>query len=429
MALIHPLQSLISNSAGNLVFVVIKSSVLAFKCVDGQYSLVGRWTDDLASNETSKQSEDATTVKKLKDNEGQVVKKAESPAPGIAFSLQVRNLTLTHDESKLIACVDSDKSVVVFEIDEKDGANCLKLIKRQPFPKRPNAVTIAENGDKVLIADKFGDVHRISINQSEVVKSEEMEPILGHVSMLTGVTLAKNSQGQNFIITSDRDEHIKISHYPQCFIVDKWLFGHNEFVSSFCIPSWNPSWLFSAGGDDSIFAWNWEKGSKLSHFDFSDLIKPHLTKAHLAADRFQNEKKDVIECAVSRILTCESIPFLAFFVEATKLLYVLEICPKSGALTLKQSIKFTHNIVSLSESHDEFCVTLDTSKSDDEEYVNFVEYDQETEDFMIDIAKSEAFNKALISSVKDDASVKADETDLYSLYGIISLKKHGEHYS
>lgn len=434
MAFIHPLQSCISNKSGDLVVVVIKSSILAFKAANDQYSLVGRWTDDLASNEAKnlEKPESLNPAKKLKDNEGQAVKKEESPALTSAFSLQVRNLSFTPDESKLIACVDSDKSVVVFEIGDdggKEGSNCLKLIKRQPFPKRPNAVAVAEDSDTLVIADKFGDVHQMSIKQPGLLKSEDMEPILGHVSMLTGISLAKSSEGQKLIITSDRDEHIKVSHYPQCFIVNKWLFGHKEFVTSFCIPHWNSRWLFSAGGDDKIFSWDWETGVNLSQFAYNDLIKPYLTDAHLAADRFQNEKRDVIEYAVSEVITCETLPLLVFHVEATKLLVVLSICPKSGALALKQSIQFPHNIVSVSESHDEFYVTLDTHSSQDEDFVKFVTYNKESQEFEIDVAKSKAFDKTLISTLKDDESVKLDEKDLYPLYGIIALKKHGEHYS
>lgn len=429
MAFVHPLQCSVSNKAKTLVFVIIKSTILVFKHADGKFSLVGRWTDSMAGAENEKQIEGHISVKKLKGNEGQAVEKTESAVPGAAFSLQVRNLTLAPDESKLIACVDSDKSVVVFEIDERDTQNILKIVKRQPFPKRPNAIAVAEDNDTVVIADKFGDVHQFSMKESGLVKNEEMEPILGHVSMLTGITLAKNSEGQKYVITSDRDEHIKISHYPQCFIVDKWLFGHKEFVSSFCIPRWHPNWLCSAGGDDSVFAWDWENGKTLSQFNYREAIQPHLTDAHLAADRFQNEKKDVIEYAVSQILTCSTLPFVAFYVEATKLLFVLNICPKSGALSLKQIIHFPFNIVSVSESSDEFCVTLDTSDSDREEYVDYVCYNQRAKEFEVSTAKSEAFNKNLVSSLNGDELVRLDKNGLYPLYGIISLKKHGEHYS
>ena len=120
----------------------------------------------------------------------------------------------------------------------------------------------------LILADKFGDIYSMPIAE-EVLSSinDEKAPILGHVSMLTDVNMVKDSEGKQYIITADRDEHIRISHYPQSYIVDKWLFGHEEFVSSICIPTWNDRLLFSAGGDHFVFSWDWKSGKLLHKFD------------------------------------------------------------------------------------------------------------------------------------------------------------------
>lgn len=419
----YPLQCSVSNSGGTLLFFVVKSTILAFKQQKGEFEKAGRWTDTLFEIDSQENG-----VKKLKSNKGEAVQKADSPAVGSAFSLQIRNLTLTSDESKLIACADSDKSVLVFDID-CDSKDCLKLVKRQQFPKRPNAIAIGDDGDTITIADKFGDVHQMSISGQASAIGEESQPILGHVSMLTDIMMVKDSAGHRFIITSDRDEHIKISHYPQCFIVDKWLFGHKQFISSMCCPSWNSNLMFSAGGDDSIYAWDWKKGSKLSEFNYSELIKPYLTNAHLAAERFQNEEKNVIEYAVSKVVTSSTAHCLAFFVEATKCIVLLDVCPDTGSLSFKQTIEFPNNVVSLSQANDEFIVTLDTQSSANGRLVEFATREADTGLFKVNIPKCEALEKVLAAALEDQDQLGSSATDLYPLYNTISLKKHGEHYS
>lgn len=431
MSVIHPFQVVLSNEAGDLVFVVAKSTILAYHYKNDEYNLIGKWVDELARNSNDSDADVAKIhnsgfVKKLKSNEGKTVKQSTADPLFPIITSQIRNLQLSEDETKLVACADSDKSVIVLDIVLEADKNCLKLIKRQPFPKRPNAIAMTDD-DKLIIADKFGDVFEMEAFTEGL--QEIKEPILGHVSMLTDVLFAKDSQGKKYIITSDRDEHIKISCYPQCFIVDKWLFGHREFISSLNMPKWEPEWLFSAGGDECLFAWNWVNGEKLSQFDYADLIKPHLNDSHLAAARFQNENNDVIEYAVSKVASTETIPFVAFFVDSTNILIILKVCETTGSLSLGQTIEFPFKIVSLSASGDEFQVTCDNRHSQENSFVQFITFNKTRDNFEINVEKSTIFNEAVIRSLKEEESVKVEIGDIYPLYNITSLKKHGEHYS
>lgn len=436
MTFLHPLQSAISNNAGTLVFVAVKNIILIYKKKQEEYTLVGKWMDvfrgflpELKGDEKDLDEKDEIrSSKTLKSNEGAVVKQSEATSP--ATYSQIRNMVLSHDEKMLIACADWDKSVIIFAIDLQENENCLRLIKRRPFPKRPNAITLTSDQKTLIIADKFGDVYPMSIQEEAVAKIDDaVQPILGHVSMLTDVIMTKDSSGKRYIITSDRDEHIKISHFPQCFIVNKWLFGHKEFVSSLCSPQWKQNWIFSAGGDDLVFTWDWEVGKILSQFDYTDLIKPHLTAAHLASPRFQNDTNSIIEYAVSKLVSPRNLPVLAFFVEATKLLIILNVDAVSGALSLKQTIEFPYNVISLSERDDEFLVTLDNHESDSRNFVQFIINDKKSDSFKVEFERSEAFDMAIVRSLTEDKIANVETTDIHQLYNIISLKKHGEHYS
>src|SRR4051812_18032623 len=139
--------------------------------------------------------------------------------------------------------------------------------------RRPSSITLTSDNTTILCADKFGDVYALpllpspeddKVEQPEAPATEleqkdwlpsattltvhsgrnrktleeqlkqkakgpakSKEPmrfkhdlLLGHVSMLTDVVYAK-VHGRSYIITADRDEHIRISRgQPQAHIIE-----------------------------------------------------------------------------------------------------------------------------------------------------------------------------------------------------------------
>lgn len=49
--------------------------------------------------------------------------------------------------------------------------------------------------------------------------------ILGHTSLLTAMAL---TQDEKYIITADRDEHIRVSHYPEGYDIERFCLGHSK---------------------------------------------------------------------------------------------------------------------------------------------------------------------------------------------------------
>jgi tRNA (guanine-N(7)-)-methyltransferase subunit TRM82 len=190
------------------------------------------------------------------------------------------------------------------------------------MPKRPCALVITEDDSTIISADKFGDVYSLPILPLETTgdfsvsegavkltpqvsksapskpfvpaandftvhsqrnrkalenqkrqtnqSSEKLEPsfehrlLLGHVSMLTDITLVA-LESRNYIITADRDEHIRISRgIPQTHITEGYCLGHSEFVSRLCIPKERSNLLISGGGDDDLFVWEFKSGKLVS---------------------------------------------------------------------------------------------------------------------------------------------------------------------
>ena len=64
--------------------------------------------------------------------------------------------------------------------------------------------------------------------RSQIVSHENPSDgtlILGHTSLLTSFLLAED---EKYIISADRDEHIRVSWYPQGYVIERFCLGHKK---------------------------------------------------------------------------------------------------------------------------------------------------------------------------------------------------------
>lgn len=198
--------------------------------------------------------------------------------------------------------------------------------------RRPSSIAVTSDDTTILCADKFGDVYALpllpspedeNVEQSETPASEpeqkdwlpsattltvhsgrnrktleeqlkqkakgpakpkelmrfKHELLLGHVSMLTDVVYAKANE-RSYIITADRDEHIRISRgQPQAHIIEGFCFGHEAFVSRLCLTQ--SGLLVSGGGDDHLLVWEWQTCSLKEKLAIRDVAFAHLQERNL----------------------------------------------------------------------------------------------------------------------------------------------------
>lgn len=231
--------------------------------------------------------------------------------------------------------------------------------------RRPCSITLTSDGSTILCADKFGDVYSLPLLPSpdyqapeapvEPVEEAEWVPsasvltvhsgrnrktledqlkqkkkgpappkdemkfehqlLLGHVSMLTDIVNAE-IDARRYIITADRDEHIRVSRgVPQAHIIEGFCFGHEAFINKLCITS--SGRLVSGGGDADLYVWDWQNFKLLKKLPILDAVATHLKS------RPELGIEEVSKVAVSGIwsvphqdeilVACEGVPALFSF--------------------------------------------------------------------------------------------------------------------
>ncbi|KAM7206667.1 WD40-repeat-containing domain protein [Rhypophila sp. PSN 637] len=289
----------------------------------------------------------------------------------------VQGLYSTTDGRHLVAITGSDKTIRVFE---HDGAGNLKLLSERQMPKRPCDIAITPDNKTILSADKFGDVYGLPLIESEDkqwskeisaaqqksrgatpatsqaykpqaneftvhtvrnrkalenqklvleqrAKEEKAEGpqfehtlLLGHVSMLTAIAVGTSPKNdKQYIITADRDEHIRISRsIPQTHVIEGYCLGHDEFISTICIPPLRPDLLISGGGDEELYVWNWVSNQCLSKTDLlkeaqkldPEIVKLAVTRIFATRPKQNNNNGDDHTLV---FVICERIPAVFCF--------------------------------------------------------------------------------------------------------------------
>lgn len=116
----------------------------------------------------------------------------------------------------------------------------------------------------------------------------------GHTSPITALFLTAD---EKHIVTADRDEHIRISRYPDGFIAERFILGSqryaardarrrrsaltadgqldHSFIGSLLLLS-DQSTMLSAGGDASIHVWSFPDGDLRCRVPVLDVVRPYI---------------------------------------------------------------------------------------------------------------------------------------------------------
>jgi tRNA (guanine-N(7)-)-methyltransferase subunit TRM82 len=221
------------------------------------------------------------------------------------------------------------------------------------MPKRPCAIAFTPDEQEILSADKFGDVYSLPLlvdpereaeflaAQKAAAEAKQYVPaateltvhskanrkaletqllqakekaakapkesfafshklLLGHVSMLTDmlVTTLRHSEDdertRTYILTADRDEHIRVSRGPpQTHVIEGYCLGHHEFISKLCLAE--QGLLVSGGGENVVLVWDWLNGSVVNRIDILEVVKRariHIRQKKWVAESTSREETE-----------------------------------------------------------------------------------------------------------------------------------------
>ncbi|KAJ6045093.1 uncharacterized protein N7446_003295 [Penicillium canescens] len=361
-----------------------------------------------------------------------------------------------------------DKCIRVYSL--KDNGQFVKESVRT-MPKRPSVLALTPNENDILCADKFGDVYIIPVIPSSeykrvVAEEKEYAPsatnltvhtkrnlesleqqmrqaalkkkasaeatalnfehqaIIGHVSMLTDMVSVTRpadsitSHPRNYILTADRDEHIRVSRgHPQAHVIEQYCFGHTSFISKLCIPSWAPNVLISGGGDKHLLVWNWVEGQVLQKVSLPE-SETDITVSGI--------------WAVSDNADCLKSIFVAFEGSSQLLCYTLE---NDNTLKQQETLQLSGNVIDLVSigSKDTIAVSVDNLREPNSTSVWRSSPQALLETFRVEVGKWVPAEDSIVSSINTDSSTlvhtELDEKTTKSLneqlYGLSVLRKNG----
>nr|XP_058941381.1 tRNA (guanine-N(7)-)-methyltransferase non-catalytic subunit WDR4-like [Pocillopora verrucosa] len=132
-----------------------------------------------------------------------------------------------------------------------------KLLNKREVIRRSTVILFTNKEDSIIVSNKGGDVYRFSVHDVD----KEKELLLGHVSMILDMVLTEDDK---FLITSDRDEKIRVSWFPNSYSIHTFCLGHLDFVSCLALLSGSQNILVSGGGDGTVTFWNPESGKDIA---------------------------------------------------------------------------------------------------------------------------------------------------------------------
>uniref|UniRef100_A0A6B2LAB1 tRNA (guanine-N(7)-)-methyltransferase non-catalytic subunit n=1 Tax=Arcella intermedia TaxID=1963864 RepID=A0A6B2LAB1_9EUKA len=149
------------------------------------------------------------------------------------------------------------------------------LIIERTVQKKITSLTFSPTND-ILWANKFGSVFAIQhsdfIDPSLQFANEEdtdhpkVKFLLGHCSLITHLKFCRFGEGF-VLISTDRDEKIRTSLYPESYCILSYCLGHKGFISSIATIEYDPFhgklYAITGSGDGTARLWSIPDGKPL----------------------------------------------------------------------------------------------------------------------------------------------------------------------
>ncbi|KFV13729.1 tRNA (guanine-N(7)-)-methyltransferase non-catalytic subunit WDR4, partial [Pterocles gutturalis] len=217
------------------------------------------------------------------------------------------------------ALTDDSKRLILFHT--KPSWECISI---RSVNRRCTALTITAAEDKILVADKSGDVYSYSIAEPQADGKLE----LGHLSLLLDVVLSPDDR---YIVTADRDEKIRVSFAKAPYCIVSYCLGHTEFVSKILVIPNYPDLLLSASGDSTLRLWKYKSGEEVYCCHLSSICGPETAKTDQ-------------KYPVSRITYFCQGGYVAVLCDSISTVCIFQLDAIAQQLLYRQQIAFKHKV-------------------------------------------------------------------------------------
>lgn len=175
----------------------------------------------------------------------------------------IHDMTLSDNSQHLAIITSISKQLIVYNVPNFEKFTTFLL------PRSASKIRFTANDEQILVADKSGDVLIYSMKDDD-----KGTKLLGHLSLLLDVLQTNDGK---FIISSDRDEKIRVSCYPNTYNIQTFCLGHKEFVNHIELLPNNDKYLTSTSGDGFVKCWNYMLGKLCYSIDtFKDVNDEQL---------------------------------------------------------------------------------------------------------------------------------------------------------
>ncbi|KFV50906.1 tRNA (guanine-N(7)-)-methyltransferase non-catalytic subunit WDR4, partial [Tyto alba] len=217
------------------------------------------------------------------------------------------------------ALTDDSKRLILFHTKPSWECVSVRFVNR-----RCTSLIITAAEDKILVADKSGDVYSYSITEPQ----SEGKLELGHLSLLLDVALSPDDQ---YILTADRDEKIRVSLAKAPHYIVSYCLGHKEFVSKILVIPNHPDLLLSASGDSTLRLWEYKSGEEVYCCHLSNICEPEIAKTDQ-------------KYPVSRITYCCQGGYVAILCDCIPTVYIFQLDATAQQLIYRQQISLKHKV-------------------------------------------------------------------------------------
>jgi tRNA (guanine-N(7)-)-methyltransferase subunit TRM82 len=208
------------------------------------------------------------------------------------MSRRPSSIVLTPDDSTIL-CADKFGDVYALPLlpsPDDEAVEPSAQVEAQPeeqnFTPSASVLTVHSGRNRKTLENQLKQKAKGPAKPKEAITFRH-ELLLGHVSMLTDLAIAQ-VENRSYIITADRDEHIRISRgLPQAHIIEGFCFGHEEFVSRLCVT--RSGRLVSGGGDAHLFVWDWQSHQLAEKLPLRDTAIEHLKSRPEVSSSFNDD--------------------------------------------------------------------------------------------------------------------------------------------